>query len=143
MIKYYDKLKTFFTKTKNEARLKELESVKDDQVALIKLYNRFKSNLPVSVNELKQIIKEQILNEIKDKVPGGLAKGKTIEDIAKEHESRGPYNKVLSYVKQQLQKGIKVEMEHTTDLGIAEEIAMDHLWEDPKYYEKLTTIERD
>jgi hypothetical protein len=40
-------------------------------------------------------------------------------------------------------KGIKVEMEHTTDVRIATEIAMDHLWEDINYYEKLASIEGD
>jgi hypothetical protein len=37
----------------------------------------------------------------------------------------------------QLSIGVQVEMEHTNDLGVAQEIAMDHLTEDPKYYSKL------
>jgi len=37
----------------------------------------------------------------------------------------------------QLSTGIQIEMEHTNDLDIAKEIAMDHLTEDPKYYSKL------
>ena len=37
--------------------------------------------------------------------------------------------------------GIKVEMEHTKDKKKAKEIAMDHLFEDPKYYSKLRKIE--
>ena len=37
----------------------------------------------------------------------------------------------------QLSIGIQVEMEHTNDLDIAKEIAMDHLTEDPQYYTKL------
>ena len=36
-----------------------------------------------------------------------------------------------------LEKGIKVESEHTSDKRIAREIATDHLKEDKKYYEKL------
>ena len=43
--------------------------------------------------------------------------------------------------KQQLQKGIKVELEHTTSRIIAKEIATDHIFEDPKYYDKLKDIE--
>lgn len=39
--------------------------------------------------------------------------------------------------KGQLRKGIKHEMEHTDDSKIAEEIAMDHLTEDPSYYDHL------
>lgn len=40
-----------------------------------------------------------------------------------------------------LMKGIHVEMEHTDDISIALEIAMDHLAEDPNYYEKLELID--
>ena len=42
----------------------------------------------------------------------------------------------------QLEKGVKVEMEHTSDTNIAREIALDHLTEDPLYYDKLETIEK-
>jgi len=60
-----------------------------------------------------------------DKLPGGLA-----------------YNKLPSdFNEGSLSKGVKVELEHTTDSDLAEEIAMDHLMEDPKYYEKLELIE--
>lgn len=37
----------------------------------------------------------------------------------------------------ELRKGIEVEMEHTNDPVKAEEIALDHLAEDPQYYTKL------
>jgi pyrimidine deaminase RibD-like protein len=37
----------------------------------------------------------------------------------------------------QLDKGIKVELEHTKDRSIAREIALDHINEDPHYYNKL------
>jgi len=37
----------------------------------------------------------------------------------------------------QIKKGIEVEMEHTDDPKIALKIAMDHIKEDPKYYDKL------
>lgn len=39
---------------------------------------------------------------------------------------------------EQIKKGIEVEMEHTNDKKIALKIALDHLKEDPKYYDKLT-----
>lgn len=38
---------------------------------------------------------------------------------------------------EELQVGIAVEMEHTSDEEVASEIATDHLTEDPKYYSKL------
>ena len=37
----------------------------------------------------------------------------------------------------QLEKGIKVELEHTNERSIAREIALDHIGEDPHYYNKL------
>lgn len=42
----------------------------------------------------------------------------------------------------ELRRGRKVELEHTSDWRVAERIAMDHLVEDSKYYEKLRRIER-
>jgi len=39
-------------------------------------------------------------------------------------------------------KGKKVEMEHTDDPNRATEIAVDHLSEDPKYYDKLEVMEK-
>jgi hypothetical protein len=81
-----------------------------------------------------------------DRIPGGLAKGKTLVDLSKRWDSKGYYNPTQfakEYIKPKLLKGIKVEMEHTTDVRIATEIAMDHLWEDINYYEKLASIEKN
>ena len=80
-----------------------------------------------------------------DKIPGGLAKGKTLIDLAKKYDEKGYYDPnqfAAEYIKPKLMNGIKVEMEHTTDVRIATEIAMDHLWEDINYYEKLAKIEK-
>ena len=60
-----------------------------------------------------------------DKIPGGLADRSKPEDFDKE----------------QLDAGTEVEMEHTKDLKLAQEIAMDHLAEDPDYYKKLKKME--
>lgn len=64
-----------------------------------------------------------------------LAKGKTIEDIAKLH------NIDLDTLEKELKKGTDVEMEHTSSREQAEKIAMDHLVEDPKYYTKIKKME--
>ena len=40
-----------------------------------------------------------------------------------------------------LAKGAEVETEHTSDFDTAEHIAMDHLTEDPRYYDKLEKLE--
>lgn len=41
------------------------------------------------------------------------------------------------YNQKELKKGRKHEKEHTDDPDMAEEIASDHLEEDPKYYTRL------
>lgn len=46
-------------------------------------------------------------------------------------------SKVNKEFMSQIKKGIEVEMEHTDDPKIALKIAMDHIKEDPKYYDKL------
>ncbi len=61
----------------------------------------------------------------KDKIPGGLADKKNPKD----------------FDPKQIAKGKKVEMEHTNDPDLAEEIAMDHLTENPKYYDYLEDME--
>jgi hypothetical protein len=86
------------------------------------------------------------VDEITDVIPGGLAKGKTLIDLAKKWDAKGYYEPTQfakEKIKPELLKGIKVEMEHTTDINIAAEIAMDHLWEDLHYYEKLSKIENE
>jgi hypothetical protein len=69
--------------------------------------------------------------KVKDKISGGLAKGMSVVDLASHHGD----DSLVKELKKQLEKGVKVEMEHTTSSAIAREIAMDHLYEDPKYYD--------
>jgi len=57
----------------------------------------------------------------KDKLHGGKADDKTPDDFPED----------------ELEIGTKVEREHTDNPDIATEIAMDHLEEDPEYYDKL------
>lgn len=61
----------------------------------------------------------------RERLPGGLAAGRSPEEF----DTRS------------LREGTRVELEHTSDRGIAREIAMDHLTEDPDYYNKLRLIE--
>jgi len=99
-------------------------------------------------NEIVALIGEMDLNEpVSDNViPGGKAENKTIEDFYHKYDSKGYYDikdfKEHRFIPQ-LKKGIKVEMEHTTDKNIAREIATDHLWEDLDYYDKLAKIEKN
>lgn len=80
-----------------------------------------------------------ILND--EKIEGGLSDNLTIIDILKKHYNNSINKSNLISLLDELKKGINVEMEHTTDPEIAFEIAMDHLYEMPDYYNKLSTIE--
>jgi hypothetical protein len=51
--------------------------------------------------------------------------------------------KTSEFSKSQLKKGIKIEREHTTNAKIAQEIAEDHLMENPKYYDALEKMEAE
>lgn len=60
-----------------------------------------------------------------DRIPGGKA------------DKRRPSD----FNKRELARGTEHEMEHTNDRRLAQEIAMDHLAEDKRYYQKLALIE--
>lgn len=66
-------------------------------------------------------LREAFLEGWTDKIKGGLADKKNPQD----------------FDQQTLMQGIHIELEHTGDIMIAMEIAMDHLAEDLDYYDKL------
>jgi|688.fasta_scaffold356263_2 hypothetical protein len=68
------------------------------------------------------------------KKQGHISGHMTLSDIAKKHGVED------SELRSELKKGIKVEQEHTSNIKIATRIALDHLFEDPKYYTKLAKI---
>lgn len=70
-----------------------------------------------------------------EKIKGGLADKMSLGDIANKHKVD------INVLTKQFLQGVRVEMEHTDDKNKASEIAMDHLYEDPKYYTKLKKIE--
>ena len=92
-------------------------------------------------------IKNKIINFFcEDKIPGGLADEKSIKDVLLHHFpdlSTGSRAYVTAFylLNGDFKKGVDVELEHTSDEAIAKEIAIDHLWEDPAYYDKLEKIE--
>ena len=74
--------------------------------------------------------------KVTQNILNGLAKGKTLEDLAKKHLVS------LEEIQKEHKKGTEVELEHTSSWEIAAEIAKDHLFEDPYYYTKLSKIEK-
>ena len=76
-----------------------------------------------------------------EKIPGGLG-AKLTGSMEDQHQQIADEHGVsVEEIEAELEKGIEVEMEHTTDEDMAHEIAMDHLLEDPKYYTNLSKIE--
>jgi hypothetical protein len=65
----------------------------------------------------------------------GIGAGMTAEDIAKKHSVP------LEKIEDQIEKGMKVELEHTSDLDKARQVAIDHLVEFPDYYDRLQKME--
>lgn len=78
------------------------------------LYNRVKSNFGKDEGKWE------------DQLPGGKADKKTPDD----------------FDPKALAEGEAHEREHTKDPKLAREIAMDHLTEDPHYYEKIKEVEK-
>jgi hypothetical protein len=74
--------------------------------------------------------------ERKKEVREGFKGHKSIEEIAKKH------NVSPSTIQKQLEMGMKVEHEHTTDNDEAMDIALQHLDEIPNYYSKLKKMEK-
>jgi len=136
-------------KTRYQQLQKTQKGSKEYTIALNEynnIYNYLKSLMPEAVvnkgkfDDVLGVLglnypNPESLQEVKDIIPGGLAKGKTPQDLAKRH------NVSLNVIKAALKKGVKTEMEHTTSKKAALEIAMDHIFEDPKYYDKLSKIE--
>lgn len=81
---------------------------------------------PVHQSKITNMKPPEKTKKSEDKIPGGLADNKKPSD----------------FNPKSLKEGMKIESEHTSDKGIAKEISMDHLTEDPKYYKKLKTIEK-
>lgn len=114
----------------------------EDIKSLLKKIDFLKFSLSNTVDPINVIHIEGQIKELKDKIKemnnklkGGVGDKKTLDQIAEKHKCD------VEVLKNELSKGIKVELEHTNDEKIAKEIALDHLWEDLKYYQKLKKIE--
>jgi len=96
--------------------------------------------------QLKQLQESWKKISEEEKIKGGKADNKTLQDVAAHHAGNSvgrKYTTLYYLLKHQLEMGLKVEMEHTDDTTKAREIALDHLMEDPEYYTKLATIHKD
>jgi hypothetical protein len=71
--------------------------------------------------------------------------GSTGSKMAQLHDGMAEKNKkkASDFDPQQMKWGIEIEKEHTPEIPLRREIAMDHLTEDPQYYTKLRKQEAD
>jgi hypothetical protein len=79
---------------------------------------------------------EKLDKIFEEKVPGGKASGKTVEDIAKKHGVS------VEYIEKQLKMGMEIEKEHSPDPATRKEISLDHLEEFKDYYTRLDKMEK-
>lgn len=94
----------------------------------------------ITQNEIERLFEGTSLSKSiqpkgEEKLVGGKGDNKTIEDIAAMHDVS------VEYAKEQLEKGIEIELEHTNDREKAREIALDHLTEFINYYIELKKME--
>jgi hypothetical protein len=73
---------------------------------------------------------------MKNTIKGGKSDKLSLHDIADK------FKVSVDKIKSQLQKGVKIESEHTSDKEKAREIAMDHITEFPDYYDRLEKMEK-
>ncbi len=121
----WDKAKDSLHAHGEQHGFKVLSHPKGGHVALIHkmIYAKVKGQLPShSTREMGDHVRVRTAGaKVEDILPGGKGDGKTDDDFDAE----------------QVEMGMKVEMEHTSDPAIAHEIVMDHLAENPAYYSKL------
>jgi len=72
---------------------------------------------------------------MENKLKGGKSDNLSLKDIADK------FDVPVTNIKKQIEKGIKVEMEHTSDKEKAREIATDHVSEFADYYDRLDKME--
>ena len=135
------------------AKAKVIQDFIDEGFNTIRFYDDSPKNVAAvrglsstnpKVDIMAKLIKESLHEarpdtEESDVIPGGMAQGKTLMDLAQKIDPKGYMHntRLWEALAKQLRKGIEVEMEHTSDVKVAKEIALDHLFEDPKYYSKL------
>lgn len=86
----------------------------------------FLEMLGTVVSKLEEEHSAPMVKAHRDRLPGGKA------------DQRGPED----FDPHELARGTEHELEHTKDRKLAQEIAMDHLAEDPRYYRKLQKVEK-
>lgn len=88
------------------------------------------------VNKYLAALHANVDESTENKLVGGKSDKLSIKDIAKK------FDVSVSEIQAQIQKGIEIESEHTSDKEKATEIATDHVSEFPDYYDRLNKMEK-
>jgi len=94
---------------------------------VLKRFPEFKSLRFIAEQKLNKSAAQIRRISFRQLIPGGLGENLNPSDVDQK----------------QLEMGIKVELEHSGNVDLAQEIALDHLAEDPKYYTKLLKMENE
>ena len=100
------------------------------KIALPDTYATFETLKPILENQGYEIKKIDMELPV-----GKLARGMNLSEVAAIHGLQA------EDLRTELKMGIETEMEHTDESEFARAIALDHLYEDPKYYTKLKQME--
>jgi len=98
------------------------------------LVNKGMTNFPIWIVDISHLM-ENMIKE--DKIKGGRADNMSVKDIAKK------FNVTVAKINNEIEMGIKIELEHTSSKKLAKEISMDHLSEIPDYYSRLKKMEKE
>lgn len=114
----------------SKARLK-----KDYSVSFYKLKKDGIDAFILANSAIEYVFKKNSYAKGGEILKGGKADGMTLQAIAKHHKV------TLREVYKQWNKGKKHEQEHTSNIGMASEIAKDHIYERLDYYDMLNKAE--
>ena len=105
-----------------------------------KISDAAKALIYAKINGKNQIVdySPEIEEIMKQSISGNLDKEKSAQVL---EGGVGDETETSDVDPEQLEEGLSTEKEHTDDEKEAEEIALDHLTEDPEYYSKLKEVE--
>jgi SWI/SNF-related matrix-associated actin-dependent regulator 1 of chromatin subfamily A len=137
----------------NKAKLREQETVLSNIASQIRSLVGQQENGQTLDQEMVVLIPEEKQKEYMEKISSIMTRFLQTNEFKKAVEmffiksdkirgGKADDKKPSDFDKKKLAEGMKVEREHTSDKKIAQEIAMDHLTEDPNYYVKLKEVEK-
>lgn len=122
-----------------QASGRSIEQIAKDLMAKAKAESSSDEMVADAVDEKTKKAEEKVVKaeEKKEDKKEEMPSVKTLEpkELAKQHDVP------LKDIEAQVKKGTEHEKEHTKDAKTAREIALDHIKEDPKYYDNLEKIE--